>query len=179
MLQDKTFRSDLYYRVKAIEIAIPPLRERRTDIVPLANYLFRKYAALYGRPASEIHPLTMEMLISYDWPGNVRELEHVIQHGVALSQGPVLHPEALPVAFKETHGAADAVPPVGESFAEQLTHWRLQLIEKTIAECGGNKAQAARRLRITRAYLHRLLRMRPTCITEGHANGLRDQPLAS
>jgi two-component system, NtrC family, response regulator GlrR len=83
-------RKDLYYRLNIIPLSLPPLRERREDIAPLASHFVSKYAAGLRKPATSISPEAAQKLVLHDWPGNVRELEHVIERAVALCGGPIL-----------------------------------------------------------------------------------------
>jgi formate hydrogenlyase transcriptional activator len=84
------FRSDLFYRLNVVPLHVPPLRERRADIQPLALYFLARHAKKAGKPIAGIATQTLERLTSYDWPGNVRELENLIERGVVLSSGPTL-----------------------------------------------------------------------------------------
>jgi DNA-binding NtrC family response regulator len=87
------FRQDLFYRLQVIRIHIPPLRERREDILPLANHFLRTAAGRYGLAAPAFTPESLRLLESYAWPGNVRELEHEVERAIILAAGPVLQPE--------------------------------------------------------------------------------------
>src|SRR5690606_28788974 len=92
------FRRDLYYRIKVVTVALPPLRERGgDDITQLARHFLRHYARRHGRPARSIDPAAMALLRAYDWPGNIRELEHCIESAVVLCRGEVLTPSHLPL----------------------------------------------------------------------------------
>ena len=161
MVEEGGFRQDLYFRVNVLKIELPPLRERREDIPGLVRHFLRTYSAAYSKPELEVEPGAMELLAGYRWPGNVRELENVIQRTVILAEGLTIGPKDLPAVFQ-------SVPPVeqeGQStFEDQLRDYKVKLVYQAISECDGNKTQAARRLNITRAYLHRLLRR---CSDEG------------
>src|SRR5262249_29838952 len=89
------FRDDLYYRLNVVPIYLPPLRERREDIAPLADYFLSRYSEENRRDAPKLLPETLRMLESYEWPGNVRELENYIERAVVLSNGQPLTPELL------------------------------------------------------------------------------------
>src|ERR1041385_5913090 len=95
MVRDGSFREDLYYRVSVIPMELPPLRERKGDIVELAQYFIAKHCAQTGRDLS-ISPPAMRLLEAYSWPGNVRELEHTIERAVALEMTNTIQPERLP-----------------------------------------------------------------------------------
>src|SRR6516165_11150054 len=90
MMREKTFREDLYYRLSVFPLHVPPLRDRKEDIPPLAHFLVNKLAARIGKRIAGIDKETMRRLIAYPWPGNVRELENVIERAVILATGPAL-----------------------------------------------------------------------------------------
>ena len=89
-LRDGLFREDLYYRLKVLTLRLPPLRQRKEDILPLANHFLRKYFPV-ERGNAELSASVQERLITYDWPGNVRELENTIRGAAVWSSGSVLH----------------------------------------------------------------------------------------
>ena len=95
MVEENSFRADLYYRLAVFPMNVPPLRERREDIPVLTRYFVQKHAQRMGRNIESIPPHAMEALTNYDWPGNIRELQNVIERSVVLSNGPELH-VALP-----------------------------------------------------------------------------------
>jgi len=161
MVSAGTFRRDLFYRVNVMRINVPPLRERTEDIALLAEYFLERYATEYHKPIREIRPNAMALLFEYDWPGNVRELENVIQGAVIMAEGESIGPDDLPEPLQQTDlmGIEDALPT--GSFEEQLREYKVKLANKAIQECNGNKTLAARSLSISRAYLHRLIRMSP------------------
>jgi DNA-binding NtrC family response regulator len=160
MVDEGTFRQDLYYRVNVMRINIPPLRDRTEDIPMLAEHFVQQYAALFNKPVREIKPNAMALLFEYDWQGNIRELENAIQRAVILATGDSIVPEDLPEALQQPDlmGSDDLIP---GSFEDQLRDYKVKLANKAIRECNGNKTLAARSLSISRAYLHRLIRMTP------------------
>jgi two-component system response regulator AtoC len=105
MIRAGQFREDLYYRLQVIEIRVPPLRERREEIVPLVEYFLQKYSARYGRPAAKPSPRLREAILNYSWPGNVRELENVMKRYV------ILQDETLVLAELQRPRNADPIPP--------------------------------------------------------------------
>lgn len=155
MVEEGTFRSDLYFRVNVMRIDVPPLRERTEDIPPLAQHFVRQYASEYEKPVRDILPSAMMQLVDFDWPGNVRELENAIQGAVILAEGDSIRPDDLPEALQIE--PLEQMP-AGDSFEDQIKVYRLQLVYKALRSCHGNKTLAARSLNISRAYLHRLLR---------------------
>lgn len=149
-----TFREDLYYRLNVVTLHVPPLKERREDIPPLAEYFVEKFARKNNRQVAGITPRCMGLLLNYPWPGNVRELENAIERGIILMRGDYLDEESLPLSVQrfaaKNEGAAlasAAAPPGSLEEAEQL------VIKNILAETGGNKSEASRRLNITRKTL--------------------------
>ncbi|HTT33993.1 MAG TPA: sigma-54 dependent transcriptional regulator [Methylomirabilota bacterium] len=132
------FRADLYYRLHVVPLAIPPLRERREDIVPLAEFFVRKYEPREKRGMYQIAPELAEQLKSNDWPGNVRELENFIRRSLALATGTTLGPQILEQETpKQKESAASLKPGVTLQEAER------QLLERTLEATGGNRTRAA------------------------------------
>jgi DNA-binding NtrC family response regulator len=154
LVKSAAFRADLYYRLNTVEIQLPPLRERRDDIIPLALSFLRSYAAKHSRPVRRLAPLTMSILQEYDWPGNVRELQNVIERAVVVSDDAEVRCEHLPVQFSVS--LVDEVDPAA-SFDGEVRNFKRRLIQRTLIENGNNKLQAARSLKIARSSLHRLI----------------------
>jgi len=125
--KEKTFREDLYYRLNVISIFIPPLRERKADMIPLVDYFIEKSNRKCGREIKGITPRAKEILLSYDWPGNVRELENIIERGVVLSRGEALDQEDLSsLSFGRRKGM-----PLDLSLKEMEKSHILNVLEKT------------------------------------------------
>jgi transcriptional regulator with PAS, ATPase and Fis domain len=165
MVQEGTFRTDLYFRVNVMQIKVPPLRERTEDIPALAAHFLRKYSKEYDKPVNDIRPHAMELLVAYDWPGNVRELENVIQGAVILTDGDSIAASDLPEHLQlEEDPSDDLDETAAATFGELLNQFKISLAAKAVAECHGNKTLAARKLGVSRAYLHRLLRKLPDSI---------------
>jgi transcriptional regulator with PAS, ATPase and Fis domain len=139
------FRADLYYRLNVFDIRIPPLRERREDIPPLAVSFLREFA---GATAA-LTPAAMEALCRHDWPGNVRELRNVIERATIVSDGPFIEAEDLSLSV-----TAD-VPLLSST---DLSVLERQAIEQAMRDVAGNKVKAARQLGITRTQLYGRLR---------------------
>lgn len=154
------FRLDLFYRINVVKIEIPSLQERRDDIPLIANHFLRLYTELFQKPVDAIDSEAMKALQSYSWPGNVRELENIIQRAVILTSDSRIRLLDLPV---ETHSSdvvnIDDYRSCENSFETQLRDYKLKLAENAVREHNGNKTLAARSLKISRAYLHRLLRL--------------------
>lgn len=151
------FREDLWYRLNVAALQIPPLRERREDILPLAEHFLREFAALYGRQIT-LHSAAQRLLAEYSWPGNARQLRHVLERLVILTPGTVVEAAAL-AAVLETYGAAGHESPAGgtASRLSDLNALEEEHIRKVLQATGGNKSRAAAILGIERKTLYRKL----------------------
>ncbi|GIX06667.1 MAG: sigma-54-dependent Fis family transcriptional regulator [Candidatus Poribacteria bacterium] len=150
------FREDLYYRVAAFPIRVPPLRERREDVPLLAEHFLTQYSARFRRPVRQISPAAMRALLDYDWPGNVRELENVLQRAILLEESQTLHLESLP---PEVRSAAHLPALLGEEEEVlPLDELERRAIQHALRVTEGNISQAARLLGINRVTLYRKLR---------------------
>jgi DNA-binding NtrC family response regulator len=139
-----TFREDLFYRINTVVIRIPPLRERADDIPLLAAHFLARFSRRHGKPKRELSKQVLERLREHPWKGNVRELEHVIENLVLFSDGGVIGEEDLPRVLR---GSGAALVPSGpDSFARAVEGYERKLLTDAIAEAGGVKAKAARRL---------------------------------
>ncbi|HEX8069484.1 MAG TPA: sigma-54 dependent transcriptional regulator [Pyrinomonadaceae bacterium] len=150
------FRSDLFFRLNVVPLVLPPLRARRDDVPLLAAHFAAKAAEKHARPVPEITPALYDALQEYDWPGNVRELENAIERLVVLSPGPRLGVEFLPEKMQR---AAPAGAPADDDTTLEgaVTALRRRMVIQALQHEGGNKVAAARRLGISRSYLHRLI----------------------
>jgi transcriptional regulator with GAF, ATPase, and Fis domain len=148
-MRSNRFRPDLWYRLNMVQIQIPPLRERREDILLLARRFLLDFASQYGKQIHKISRRAESALLTYSWPGNVRELENVIGRGCMLTQARMLDLEDLPVEVRNQSVPAAGSPTTMEE-AEKRTV--MQALGKT-----NNKALAARKLGISRARLYRLM----------------------
>ena len=159
MVAQGKFRQDLYYRINVMKIETPALQEHADDIPQIATHFLNHYSDLFQKPMLDIEPSAMSLLQAYPWPGNVRELENVIQRAIILSPGSMLRVEDLPQNFREeaVTNSEDFIP--GGSFERQLRDYKIRLAENAVRENNGNKTLAARSLSISRAYLHRLIRL--------------------
>ena len=174
-VREKRFREDLFYRLNVIQINIPPLRKRKDDIVPLAEFFMQKYQA--GETGKKLlTPETLKILRAYDWPGNVRELENAIQRAITLSQGDKIFPDALPPQiFKPGQGAhlsfenfleeklADLVERMGGLDRGDIYSMVLQRVEKplitlVLKKTEGNQVRAANLLGINRNTLRKKIK---------------------
>ncbi len=167
LVAEGKFRQDLYYRINVMRIDSPALEDRPEDIPQVARHFLRHYAEAFQKPMDAIEPEALEILQGYSWPGNVRELENVIQRAIILAPGRVVRAEDLCLSIDEqdeTTGAFDEVLNIADyqpagSFERQLRDYKIKLAVAAVREANGNKTVAARSLSISRAYLHRLLRL--------------------
>jgi two-component system, NtrC family, response regulator AtoC len=156
-VREKVFREDLYYRLNVVRIPIPPLRERRSDIVPLAEHFLRLYSNKNGLPAIGFSDEAILMLQNYFYPGNVRELENMVERAVLMSRGRVVMPVHFPTR-PDSNGERDSrqleIDLLRLPFHKSISALEKRLIEKAIKESGGNKSEAANRLQINRRLLY-------------------------
>jgi len=142
------FREDLLFRLNTIEIHLPPLRERRDDIRPLAEHLLRRYAARYRKALAGFEPEALEALEGHAWPGNVRELDHTLERAVLMAQGPLVRGVDLGL---RGGGPATRLEDLPLEEVERV------LIRKALERHGGNVSQAAKALGLSRSALYRRL----------------------
>ncbi len=153
------FRDDLFYRVSAIPIHLPPLRDRREDLVPLAEFFLARTCKNLGAGKMTLTPETAEALNRYPWPGNIRELENAVARAVALSDDEALTPADLCLGLGEPEEAIPTADAAGERFHESVREHKRSVIRRAIAKAGGSKSRAAEILGLSPTYLSRLLRV--------------------
>jgi PAS domain S-box-containing protein len=150
------FREDLFYRLNVIHLDVPPLRERREDIVPLAQMFLEKFSARMGKPVRTLSDEALKTLLVYHFPGNIRQLEHAIERAVALSSGELILPDDLPPDLLEA--AAPTLQPHIDTSAdkplkEALAAFEREYIAQTLKLCEYKKNHAAEQLGISRKNL--------------------------
>lgn len=147
-IREKTFRDDLYYRLNVVSLEIPPLRERREDILPLADHFLKKYSSQTGKRIEGISRESRDALLRYSWPGNIRELENWVERAVVLSRQEVIATFNLPAQSAQ-----------GEEYGQKsLEGVERRHIERILRETGGNLTRAAQILRIHRNTLRQKIR---------------------
>ncbi|MDP3772909.1 MAG: sigma-54 dependent transcriptional regulator [Gemmatimonadales bacterium] len=147
------FRSDLYYRLSVIVLALPPLRERGRDVLLIAEALLKGLAKQHGLPEPALRRETCDALLGHHWPGNVRELKNALERGLLLSPPGVLElDELVPEAGPASPAPGGLIP-----FPAPLEVITRAAVHAMLDSCGGNRSEAARRLRISRRRLRRLL----------------------
>jgi len=155
MVQEGTFREDLYFRISVVRVHMPPLRERGEDIPLLAEYFLRMFAKAHNKHARSLTPGFMSALARHSWPGNVRELQNVVERSLVLANGNQhLGVEDLPSELKGLTVPEEAP---SASFHEAVKSFKRELVRSALHMHAGNKLKAARELGISRCYLHRLL----------------------
>jgi len=151
-----TFREDLYYRLNVFTLFVPPLRERKPDLLLLADHFLEKFAAEHQRPIKRISTPAIDMLTSYHWPGNVRELENTIERAVLMCDGQVVHAHHLPPTL-QTAEASGTVTRV--SLKDTVSAYEKDLIQDALKTTRGNRAKAARLLDTTERIISYKVRM--------------------
>lgn len=153
------FREDLFYRLNVVQLALPPLRERREDIPLLAQHFLQRFSQTNRKEIKGFTPMAMDHMVRYDWPGNVRELMNAIERGVVLARGTFLDVADMPIISprEDTAPSSDEAHMV-LSGGMPLAEVEKAAILKTLSLTGGNKSETARRLGITRKTLHKKLK---------------------
>jgi DNA-binding NtrC family response regulator len=153
------FREDLFYRLSVVPLHMPPLRERREDIPVLATHFAAKASGKHNCAVPDLDPALVEALQEYEWPGNVRELENMIERLVLLTKGTRLGVEFLPEKMLHVRPEAGArASAEDETTLEGATiALRRRMVVEALKAEGGNRGAAARRLGISRSYIHRLI----------------------
>jgi two-component system response regulator PilR (NtrC family) len=163
---DGTFREDLYYRVNVIPIHLPPLRDRREDIAPLAEHFIAKYREQMGKKVTGLMPEAIRWLEAGEWPGNVRQLENVIERAVALERGPLIQLGSLPAEHAPKAPSKDgangveapaALPEHGLDLPRHLETQEREFVAQALRQTGGRHDKAARLLAISPRQLRYLL----------------------
>jgi Nif-specific regulatory protein len=160
-IEEGTFREDLYYRLNVFPIFMPPLRERKTDILLLADYFVEKFNQKHQKDVRRISTPAIDMLMQYHWPGNVRELENCIERAVLLCIDRVIHSYHLPPTL-QTGEQSGTIPSL--SFEEAMKNYEKELVIDALKNSGGNMAEAARLLKTTErvvSYSIKKLRINP------------------
>jgi transcriptional regulator with PAS, ATPase and Fis domain len=155
-VKEGAFRQDLYFRLNVIQILIPPLRERREDIVPMTRFFIDHYNRKFKRSIEGISDDAAKLLLSHDWPGNVRELRNAIERAMILEESALIHSASLPISISRPEyapitdtgfdGRSAAATVDGMSLEDHERNLLVRALEKT----NGNQTQAARLLRVTR-----------------------------
>jgi transcriptional regulator with GAF, ATPase, and Fis domain len=159
LMQEKLFREDLYFRISAVPITIPALRDRGNDVLLLADYFLEKFSREFAKAGLELSPEAKQRLVEYRWPGNVRELQNTLERAVILADGLTIHAAGLqlPAPKPDVQTLPDGMLP--EKFSwdgslEEVTqraagHIERVMLETTLRDCQWNKTRAAERLGVS------------------------------
>ena len=142
------FRQDLYYRLSAFSVEMPPLRDCREDIYLMANELMEQICQRYGMPEKSLSGEAFSKLINYDWPGNLRELENVLEGAAAMSDSDIIYPEHI-------HRASEPVP---LTLRQHLRQEERRYIQQVLAQCGGDRQLAMQQLDVSRSVFYERLK---------------------
>ena len=151
-VQSGTFRSDLFYRLNVVPIHVPPLRERKDDLIPLVNYLLDKFASKYGKKIGAISPEVMATFTNYDWPGNIRELENVMERMVVMSEIDSLSLDQVPPEIRGVVSRTEATT-LKEKIETLSQVTEKQMVIDALSKTHQNRTQAAKLLGISRRTL--------------------------
>lgn len=163
LVNEGTFRLDLYYRLNVFTIELPPLRERLPDIPGLTRLFIEQYAEKLGKHVTGISPEALSAFMTYNWPGNLRELRNAVEYSVNMATSPEISLQNIPTAIRRTTGLYNLrQPEVQPSALSNISHAgeqaELELIRQLMQECNGNKSMVAAKLGISRPALYRRLK---------------------
>ncbi len=153
MVEEETFRQDLFFRLSVVPVELPPLRERTEDIPVLADFFLHHYCKKNKKDIRGFHPQTLVLLVRYSWPGNVRELENTIERAVILCLGEEITPRELPPQMLPEDYQQVAVHSSPADGGLTLKDMEKETIRATLERTGGNKSRAAKLLGIARQTL--------------------------
>lgn len=160
-IDEESFRRDLYYRLNVINIHLPSLRDRKEDIIPLAEHFISHYSRKFNKPVKRISDEARDLLVRYDWPGNVRELLNTVERIMILEDGDRLLPGHIPGEIAEgKRSPADYLKPdlrelmSGSGYKEMTEKFQSQLITRALDQAGGNRTEAAKILGLSRLGLY-------------------------
>jgi two-component system NtrC family response regulator len=151
MISEGSFREDLYYRLNVMEIAIPPLRKRKSDINLLMNHFLNRFSQMFGRTINGFTTEAKNQLLRHNYPGNVRELENIIQRSVALCRENLIDVKDLP--FLKESVVNDQLMDYTKGYEELVTAFEIKMVEQSLLDAKGNQSEAARNLKISERHL--------------------------
>jgi DNA-binding NtrC family response regulator len=151
MIEEQTFRQDLYFRLSVVPVNLPALRERAVDIPELTTHFLRRFAEKNRKDIKGIHPEALNLLMQYDWPGNIRELENTMERAVILCPGEQITPQDLPLHLLSDDVRSIRKNQVDDGFT--LRDMEREVIRTTLIKTGNNKSRAAKKLGVSRQTL--------------------------
>jgi Nif-specific regulatory protein len=154
-IQNGAFREDLFFRLNVISLTIPPLRERKEDILFIANMFIQRYCAEEGRRVPTISASGKKALLEYDWPGNVRELENVLERAIVLGEKDTIDADNL---LLDLALFTDKLIDLNRPYRELVKDFKRDLIKRALDECDGNQSRAAAKLSLTQPHLSRIMK---------------------
>ena len=156
-IADGSFREDLFYRLNVFAIFIPPLRERKPDVLLLADHFLQRFSSEHGKDIRRISTPAIDMLTAYHWPGNARELQNVVERAVLVCDGHVIHAHHLPPTLQTAEASGTTM---NVSLGEAMDAYEKDLLQDALKSARGNRAKAARLLRTTdRIFNYRVRRL--------------------
>lgn len=162
MVSQKMFREDLYFRLATFPIMLPPLRDRRSDILLLAEHFLKKFSSEVGKKDLGISRKALKLLYEYAWPGNIRELENAIQRAVLMADGPVITEKDIPMAVvtfgSQDDANANSPLSLGSDHVRSMDKMKEESLRQALSSTSGNIVEAARKLKIGRATMYRLMK---------------------
>ena len=156
MVEEGTFRSDLFYRLNVVSLPVPPLRDRIDDVPELVQFFLHELAIKYQKTVPAMPAESMQLFLQYDWPGNIRELRNIVERVMILAESGDIHPSELLAFFPKKE--AVRITNVGTSLAEEKTVLEKERIEEALKKTYGNKSAAAKELGISRATLYQKIK---------------------
>ena len=155
MVEEGTFRDDLSFRLRVVQLTLPPLRDRLADLTRLAEHFLQEAAKRHAKPGRAFQPETLDVLMRYPWPGNVRELKNAVESMVLMSRDPVLPPEVVPAYVRPAEAGPDHLARLSSVALQDVER---VLIENTLRDVGGNRERASQLLGISTRTLYRKIK---------------------
>ncbi len=157
-IEKKTFREDLYYRINVLELTVPPLRSRGTDVLLIANYFLQQFAVSMDKNVDGFDDEVLHQFLQYDWPGNVRELRNIVQRSIVLTQQATINSDVLPAKISSYQSKQLVIDEGDNQPLDSLEVIERRYIRYVLERTGGNKTEAARVLGLDRKTLYRRLK---------------------
>jgi len=154
LVKKQMFREDLYYRLNVVPINLPPLRERKEDILKLANIFLKKASDISGKEKKQITEAALKYLINYSWPGNIRELENIMERCVVVNSKVIITEDDLP-SYITNYNPEDSIEKQCDSLDSIVDNAEREVLIKALKQCNGNRTKASELLGISRRSLHR------------------------